>query len=89
MSTYCSNHDIEFIFNVPSSPDLNPIETMFAGCKDRFRRNKTACIVNKLSHSNAELITQAFNGVKIDAIRNSIRRSTDLMRVWPTREIMN
>ena len=36
----CSSRDISLIYNVPYSPDFNPIETVFSKVKNHYKRIK-------------------------------------------------
>ena len=44
---YMHENDIKYIFNVPYSPDFNPIEAVFSKVKSFFKKRKLSAIANE------------------------------------------
>ena len=52
--------DIERIYNVSYSPELNPIEAVFSRVKALFNRDRLNCLVNKTGFNFDRTIEWAF-----------------------------
>lgn len=57
-------NDIAWLFNVPYSPDTNPIENVFSLVKKRFKQLRTNQIINGGNQKQEDLINQAFGSVQ-------------------------
>lgn len=76
-------HSMVSIFNLPYSPEWNPIETFFAHVKGEFRKIKLEVIVNNLEPDNRAMIHQAVGSRSMDSIKKVAKSGIDkIMRIW-------
>ena len=54
---------IEWILNVPYSPDFQPIETVFSWVKRRFKQDKLRCLAAEEPFDQKVTIQQSFDAV--------------------------
>jgi len=66
---YVKDNDIELIFNVPYSPETNPIEMIFSKIKHVFRKKRLE------ECDMAENINEAFKSIEYQHIANAIKHS--------------
>ena len=77
---FMMKNDIAWLFNVPYSPDTNPIENVFSIVKKRFKQLRTNQIINGGNQKQEDLINQAFGSVQKQSVVNMIRHSLDLIQ---------
>ena len=65
MIDFLEESKVRYIFNVPYSPQFNPIETVFAKVKSIFKRSKLYAASNNRRFHQATEIKNAFGKVKI------------------------
>ena len=67
------------IFNVSYMPELNPIESCFSHVKRLFNRERLWALVNNFSFDIDEEISDAFDVITPDMVRNNANRSFRLL----------
>ena len=72
-------HDIAPIFNATYCPDFNPIETVFAQVKLRYKADRLNMLANGEEVDEDELIRKAFKSVRNETILKCISRSLKLL----------
>ena len=66
---------VEYIFNVPYSPQYNPIETVFSKVKTHFKKRKLSLISNERKFNQTQEIKDAFASVKLSDVQGYVRLS--------------
>ena len=69
----------EYVFNLPYSPDYNPIEVCFAQIKHEFKRLRTDKLIKGQPINTDELIRLSITRLSKDTIAKSIERSWKLI----------
>ena len=72
-------YGIRYIFNVPYSPDLNPVESCISVMKNTIKRQRTANLVLGKYDSNEELIKKGMRALTKKKIQNCIKWSKHLI----------
>ena len=72
---YMEENDIKYIYNVPYSPDFNPIEAVFSKVKSYFNKRKLNALANEKKFDVKLEMKQAFKQVKIKDVVNCAARS--------------
>ena len=67
------------IFNIPYSPEFNPIEAVFSKVKSIFNRRRLNCLVRKIGFNADQTIQMAFNSVSKDHCTACVRKSMHLL----------
>lgn len=67
------------IFNVPYSPEFNPIESVFSIVKQQFKRDRLIRVQYNRHPDIKKLILKAFYSVDKKAIQACIRKSLHLL----------
>ena len=73
------HRDIKPVFNVPYSPDFNPIEAVFSKVKRLFSNARLNLLVNKKGFNMDNEIKKAFKAIKADHCSACVRRSYALL----------
>jgi hypothetical protein len=68
------------IFNVSYMPELNPIESCFSHVKRIFNRERLWALVNGFAFDVDEEISDAFDVITPDMVKNCAARSLKLLR---------
>ena len=71
--------DIPYIFNVPYSPQFNPIEYCFSKIKGNYKRKKLNMLLNGEDLNPVQLIMDSVNKLKKSDIVNCIKLSLSLI----------
>ena len=71
--------DILPIFNLPYSPEYNPIESVFSQVKRIYKRERLQKLANWESFDDVAEVENAFYKVQNMTIDNCIRHSKDLL----------
>ena len=58
-------NSVHYIFNVPYSPQFNPIESVFSKVKSFFKRRKLHALANQYAFKQDKEIRDAFRKIKI------------------------
>ena len=66
--------NIEVIWNVPYSPEYNPIENLFSVVKAYYKKKRLNLIANSKPVVERALIRESFAKVKPDDVKSFIRR---------------
>lgn len=66
----CKELDIPLIFNLPYSPDLNPIETYFSLIKNHYKRIKLNNIANDKKIKVIDMVSESTDLVKDEYVQN-------------------
>ena len=74
---------INYIYNVPYSPDYNPIEAIFSKVKQIYKKRRLNKLANKSKFDSKVEIEFAFSQVRIQDIVNCVGRSTLLLSNLP------
>ena len=61
--TYLKNNNVQYIFNVPYSPQFNPIESVFGKVKPLFKRRKLQALQSSGRYDQDREIRMAFDSV--------------------------
>ena len=75
MIDFLEESKVRYIFNVPYSPQFNPIETVFAKVKSIFKRSKLYAVSNNRRFHQETEIKNAFGKVKIADVVGYIKLS--------------
>jgi transposase len=67
------------LFNIPYSPETNPIESCFAQVKRLFTRHRLQCLVNQTPFDIDCAIREAFVYVKGDFVQRCAERSNRIL----------
>ena len=67
------------IFNSTYAPDYNPIETVFAQVKLRYKEMRLNKLANRQEFEEEKLIRKAFSKVEKKTILQAIKKSVDLL----------
>ena len=70
---------IEWIWNVPYSPDFQPIETVFSWVKRRFKQDKLRCLAAEEPFDQKAAIQQSFDAVPPEFIDKYIMNCLKLI----------
>ena len=71
--------NIKTVFNVPYSPDFNPIEAVFSKVKRVFNDSRLNNLVNKRGFNMDREIKHAFREIKADHCSACVQRSFNLL----------
>lgn len=71
---------LECIWNVPYSPDYQPIETVFSQVKLLFKKEKLKALLTKGDFDQKQTIRNTFGSIKADYIDRCISRCVWLIR---------
>ena len=63
------------LYNVPYSPETQPIEACFSQVKRIYNRQRLHCLVNDEVFVRDDVIHQAFGAIEPQHVRNNVRRS--------------
>ena len=69
-----------FIFNVPYSPQYNPIELVFSQFKAKFKALRARKLMGLTNESHQDLVKRAVNGLKKKHIVKCIEHTDKLLR---------
>ena len=71
--------DIKPIYNLPYSPEFNPIEAVFSKVKAYFNQRRLHNLVNKIGFNFDTTITYAFENITADHCSACVRKSRHLL----------
>ena len=71
--------NITYIFNATYAPDFQPIETVFAQVKLRYKADRLNLLANDEEIDETKLIRKAFKSVRKETILKCISRSLKLL----------
>ena len=63
------------IYNIPASPETNAIETCFAQCKLKYKRERLNALVNGNEFDIEEEISKALDVITPDLVKACAKRS--------------
>ena len=67
------------ILNVPASPDFNAIETCFAQCKRRYKKERVNALVNEREFDVEQAIADSLDEITPELVKASTKRSIYLL----------
>ena len=71
---------LRYIYNVPYSPDYNPIEMVFSQIKQKFRSLRTQKLTGQTNASHEDLIRQAVESVKKKNVQKCVNHVINLLK---------
>ena len=71
----CRSLNITPLWNLPYSPDTNPIESCFAQVKKAFKKRRLHCLVNNIEFNMRKEIREAFKVVTEELTKNCVKFS--------------
>ena len=63
------------LYNVPYSPETNPIEACFSIVKNYYNRKRLNCLVNNTDFDRDATIDEAFGQVRVWHVKKSVAHS--------------
>lgn len=76
----CRYLNIKMIFNLPYSPDYNPIEMVFSQVKKIFKSERLQKLANQQPFDSTAAADDAFYAIPVANIDSCIRHSDELLR---------
>ena len=67
-------YNIYPIYNIPASPEMNPIETCFAQVKRIYKRERMNALVNKRQFNMDDTIDRAFKIITPQMVKNCVKK---------------
>ena len=71
--------DMMPLWNVPWSPEFNPVEAVFSKVKAVFNRKRLGCLVNKIGHNIDRDIKTSFDKITAKHCGACVRKSYHLL----------
>ena len=71
--------EITPIFNIPYSPQLNPIEACFSQVKRFYKKSRLNCLVNEQEFDQIATITAAFDQIRPCHVTNNAKASLKIL----------
>ena len=71
--------DMKPVYNIPYSPEFNPIEAVFSQVKAVYRRERLHYLVNQIPFNQEDAIDRAFSKIKREHCKRCAKKSLNLL----------